>query len=306
MPGVDPHVLMATPFDSVDRIKTNFQTLEHHFRDKTDRRAIFLSAYLRITMEIEKNLGTGRFHDDQWMEQYILAFANYYRQYLWNFENNEWIPKPWQIAFEAGKLGDYPPSYSKQPEDGRPFKELLPTVSWRRPLVVQELILGIHAHINYDLPMTLNKVGFDPDNEAHQHDHNEINLIIAEAVDAIQNFIISHYSPVLSIVDNALGNLDEMITCWTFAKAREHAWNYAVILHKSSSAHPEILNQMDDNAAVLARMILNPFGLSWILDMMRWVEDFKMKPKGQDKVIKWTSVIEGLPALDLKAWRTKK
>jgi hypothetical protein len=216
------------------------------------------------------------------------------------------IPKAWQIAFEAAKLGDYPPSFSKQPEDDRPFKELLPTVTWRRPLVVQELILGIHAHINYDLPLTLNQLGFDPRSEAHQHDHNEINMIIAEAVDAIQNFIISHYSPVFSVIDTALGNLDEIITCWTFSKAREHAWNYAVILNSNPSAHREILNQMDDNAAVLARMILNPFGLSWILDMIRWVEDFKMKPKGQDQIIKWTNIVEEVATLDLQAWRTKK
>jgi hypothetical protein len=257
-------------------------------------------------MEIEKNLGTGRFRDDQWMEKYVLTFADFYRQYLWGFENNEGIPKAWQIAFEAAKLGDYPPSFSKQPEDDRPFKELLPTVTWRRPLVVQELILGIHAHINYDLPLTLNQLGFDPRSEAHQHDHNEINMIIAEAVDAIQNFIISHYSPVFSVIDTALGNLDEIITCWTFSKAREHAWNYAVILNSNPSAHREILNQMDDNAAVLARMILNPFGLSWILDMIRWVEDFKMKPKGQDQIIKWTNIVEEVATLDLQAWRTKK
>src|SRR5712672_100448 len=92
-----------------------------------DQRRYFHATYQRTTIAVADEIKRGGFDDPEWVERWDVAFAGLYLDALEIALAGQRPTRPWDIAFSA-------------PAD-------LPAL--------RHVLLGMNAHINYDLPQAL-------------------------------------------------------------------------------------------------------------------------------------------------------
>ncbi|MFC4408185.1 DUF5995 family protein [Haloarchaeobius iranensis] len=206
-PSPDPSLveLVETPFESVGDAEQRLGRLESRLRQRDDRRAVFLTIYVRMTGRVREGIEEGRFADPEWMRRYLVTFADYYRRAFLAFERGDVtaVPDPWRVAFGAAVNDE--------------------------TLIMQDAFLGVNAHINYDLALSLEAVGIDPDRHRKYDDHRAIDAILAGVVDAQQRALAGLYAPGVDDVDELFGRLDESLTLRSMTEGREQAWRVAAV-----------------------------------------------------------------------------
>jgi hypothetical protein len=203
-PGILP--LIADPFESVADAHDRLTTLESTFRERGDRRGAFLCVYARVTEAVGVAIDDGAFADPEWVTDYLVTFADLYREALLAYETGDLValPDPWQVAFETAARGD--------------------------ALVVQDVVLGINAHVNYDLALALQRVGVGPDRRARYADHCAVNAVLRSLVDEVQDRIAEFYAPGVTDLDESFGRFDEALSMFSLREGRDSAWRSAVAL----------------------------------------------------------------------------
>lgn len=201
----DRAALLADPFESMADVRDRLGELETLLVEQSDRRAVFLTVYTEMTAETMREIDSGAFTDPAWMKRYLVRFAEYYRRAFRAYDRGSFatVPDPWIVAFGTALRGD--------------------------ALVMQDALLGINAHINYDLALTLSDIGLDPDRPAKRADHDRINAILRRLVDVQQELLSERYAPGLSGVGDLLGELDAFTAATGLRTAREKAWRVAVV-----------------------------------------------------------------------------
>ena len=130
-------------------------------REPPDARRFFHSTYLRTTRAIAAELDAGGFEDGQWVERWAVAFAELYLSALEEGLAGLPVPAPWAAAFGADPA--LPP--------------------------MRHVLLGINAHINYDLPHALLDVITDAEfaDPAYllrrEAEHRHIDEVLSTVVD---------------------------------------------------------------------------------------------------------------------------
>jgi hypothetical protein len=254
MSAADGALPVTAAYTSLGEAFDGLTAVEQALRARHDRRAIFVTAYLVITDAIRRRVATGWFVDNQWVAQYTICFADLYRQALLAYQNGDEsaLPKAWRLSCDTSAHG--------------------------RGLLIQDLVLGINAHINYDLALALHKVGIDTKRNERYVDHTAVNQVLQTAIDQLQDQVCDIYAPILRVLDFAGGRLDETLSHFSVAKAREAAWLSAVALANARDDHERqgLRAGLNDRAGVLARLILSPNPLHpWLIEALRHVERFK-------------------------------
>ena len=238
------------PYESLQDVIEGLRQIESALRGASDRRAIFATAYLNMTEEIAARVGDSRFQDPAWVARYALAFANLYRRALLSYESGDLpaVPKAWRASFEASQQ--------------------------RRVLLLQDLLLGINAHINRDLAFALDEAGIDPERDKRRADHTAVNDAVRQATDPVQDAITSRYAPALRLLERALGPLDEEITNFSIDKARFTAWISAVALAnaRDQAEREDASAAIEDRASVMAKLIMHPRLPARVVNSMHRIE----------------------------------
>lgn len=198
--------LVSAPFASVVDVDERLARTESYLRERGDRRAVFLTVYSRMTATVRDAIDDGAFIDSEWAASYLIAFAERYRRALVAFERRafESLPRPWLTAFAAAARGE--------------------------TLLAQDALLGINAHITYDLTYTLGDVGIDPDRGAKRADHDRINAILARLVQTAQDALVEAYAAIgIASIDRLLDPLDDRLALLGLKGVREFAWRNAVL-----------------------------------------------------------------------------
>lgn len=198
------------------------------------RRAIFLSLYMSVTDAIGQRVREGGFQDPVWVERYGVAFANLYLRAVDSYASGTWTPKAWRRAFDCADN--------------------------RSALVLQDLLLGVNAHINHDLALALIEAGIDDRRDERYADHTSVNAVLESLTNQAQQQIAEAYAPGLANFDALGGDVDEMVAAFSIARAREHAWAVALSLANARNPFERklIMRGLDVQADVLARLILIP------------------------------------------------
>jgi hypothetical protein len=199
---------MTSPIDVHGRM----QILADRWEAKDDKRCIFLGCYTLMTGNMLAALDRDEFHDSPWVRQLLTHFAKYYFDALDAFERNDAAtPAVWRVAHEAAAT--------------------------HRTMTLQHLFLGVNAHINFDLALTVvdmleNEWQHMPPEQRRKRyeDYCMVNEIIARTIDEVQDQVIRRHSPALGLVDALLGRLDERVIVHQIAKWREQVWEFAVSL----------------------------------------------------------------------------
>jgi hypothetical protein len=191
---------------SATPIIDQMQVLIQSWDDSGDDKALFLQCYQMMTGNVLSAIERDEFYDSAWVNQLLHLFADYYFHALRAYEQNSLTtPSVWQLAHQA--TSD-------------------PKVS-----ALQKILLGINAHINYDLVLTLDDLlrsEWRDISEAQRtqryQDHCHINEIIGQTIDEVQDQILEPAMPFMVKVDQLLGPIDEFIISHLITHWREIVW----------------------------------------------------------------------------------
>src|SRR5690554_1596663 len=183
-----------------------------------DSRLIFLNCYYLMSSNMVQAINNNEFHDTVWVNKLLCRFADYYFENLACYDCGEAPSKIWEYTHKLtceNKLSH-----------------------------IQALILGVNAHINYDLVLALHDVLRPEWDELSEEtkkirylDHSQVNRVIANTIDQVQDEVLEPLDPKLKWVDALLGRLDEYLISRLVTNWREDVWRNTQELMKFKEGH---------------------------------------------------------------------
>ena len=177
----------------------------------------FLETYRRTTVAVSEAIDCGVFEDGPWVEAWDVAFADLYFDALdANLAGLRRVPRPWRLAFDAS--GELP--------------------------ALRHVLLGINAHINYDLPQALLAVISDEEFDdpavlnRRRRDHERIDAVLSGRITAENDELAAQ--SVVSMLDRVLQPVNRWASKRFLREAREKVWHNTVALQHARLAGPEM------------------------------------------------------------------
>jgi hypothetical protein len=208
--------------------------------DDGDPARFFLGTYLRTTRAVAGAIEAGAFEDPEWVARWDVDFAGLYLDALEAYrEDPQRVAEPWRLAF--GARPDLPPE--------------------------AHVLLGMNAHINFDLPQSLVHVippeDFAvPDRLALRHrDHERIDGILADRV-AEEDLALELAGGRRTVLDRVLAPANRTASRLFLRESRRKVWANAHALHAARldgpAAFAERLAQLEAASAARVRDLLRP------------------------------------------------
>ncbi|MEO7035107.1 MAG: DUF5995 family protein [Polyangiaceae bacterium] len=202
-------------------------------RDRGSPLAFFPAVYHATTARVRAGIQSGTFADGARMDRLATTFANRYLAAL-DALGGAGPARAWQVAFDAA---------------ARPHT-----------MILQHVLLGMNAHINFDLPLAVIAAAGGGNIADLKGDFDAINGILAALLDPVQA-VLDRFSPLLKILDQVGGRVDGKLVTFSIDTARDEAWHEAMRLAGES---PDQRNRstlsLDRGVAVLGQGIIGPDG----------------------------------------------
>jgi hypothetical protein len=219
---------------NIDQVIERLEVVIAEFRERRSPLAFFPALYRGVTLRVRAGIQAGTFSDGARMDRLDTAFANRYLAAVENFLAGQPPSRAWRAAFDV---------------EAR-----------RGTLILQHLLLGMNAHINYDLPVAIQSVAPPATLAELQGDFLAINEILGALLDRTQA-VIGAFSPLLDLLDRVGGRTDERIATFSIANARDEAWHEATRLAVESGAvRDRSILSLDRRVALLGQCIIVPGG----------------------------------------------
>jgi hypothetical protein len=202
--------------------------------NRCDHKAVFALTYLRTTEEFVRTVGADPhfFSDTPWVNWEDRVFAQLYFNPADAWRNHGPVPGAWRVAFEATESADV--------------------------TGVGDLLLGMNAHIQRDLPFALAHVGLvRPDGQSRKADHDKVNQFLDRVATRLQQELASRYDQ-LFVATAGAGPVDEPAALQGVRTWREIAWRNAqrLVNARSDDERAHVARSIDDYAESQARSIL--------------------------------------------------
>jgi len=204
-----------------------------------DKRRYFHATYQRTTIAVAEEIKRGGFADSGWVEEWDVAFAGLYLDALEAELAGRAPSRPWAIAF--GAPASLPP--------------------------LRHVLLGMNAHINYDLPQAIVAVISDAqfDDQAliarRAADHQAIDGVLAARV-AAEAEELGRLSGPVPLLDRVLAPLSRLGTRRFLREARQKVWANATALSRARRQGPDaygrVLAQLEELSAAKVRALQAP------------------------------------------------
>jgi len=218
---------------SIDALIARMQELSRPLAAAGDRRRFFHDTYLRTTLAVKDELARGGFVDPDWTQAWDVRFAELYLDAFEQWNRNERPSRPWVICFEAA------------PERLPPLRHVL---------------LGLNAHINYDLPQAVLAVISDEEFDDPQvvarrsADHRHIDEILVRRVPEEDRELAKDELPGdRDWIDRLLTPLNRAGTRQFLKEARRKVWANARTLSAArragDGAYARRLAELEDLSA---------------------------------------------------------
>lgn len=200
-----------------------------------DHDAVFSLVYLRTTEEYREAAATPGFFDDAaFVNHEDAVFAEFYFRAVdaWNKGRIEEVPPAWRIALHAS--------------DERSVKGM------------GDILLGMNAHINRDLPFVLNAIGMTAeDGTSRKADHDRVNEVLNEVATYVLFEAAERYDPTIDDGDVPGTTIDQQALMAMVQGWREAAWRKAEMLRDAGSEAEllDVAQMIEDEAALEALTI---------------------------------------------------
>lgn len=197
--------------------------------------AVFALAYLRTTQTyLQYTQTTGFFADPAFVNHEDAAFAQmYFSAYDdWAAGRVDLVSPAWRVALQAADS-------SQVAGEG-------------------DLLLGMNAHVNRDLPFVLAGIGLTtPAGVSRKPDHDQINIMLNHVVQPLIDEETARFDPQMAVMPTPYGvgytGLMQTLLAW-----RETAWREAeqLVSAPDATARNVVAQQIEDYAAANARTLV--------------------------------------------------
>jgi hypothetical protein len=199
-----------------------------------DHRAVFATTYLLLTEQVRDTMRRDPhyFRDPRWLIIEDTVFANFYFRSIGAYERGQPVPGAWKVAFDNARTGD--------------------------DNAGQDMLLGINAHVQRDMPFVVATVGLRTRKGASRKpDHDVVNAILSDAYERIVSTIGRRYDALVTITNASWNPIDdvaglEMVKGW-----REGVWRNAerLLAAKTASERRQVTDSIETNATTWANLI---------------------------------------------------
>lgn len=224
---------------TIDEVLVELDRIILWARNERSRLGFFATLYRNVTIKVKEGIAAGMFEDGARMERLDVTFANRYLTALADFSLGQPVSRCWLGAFR-----------------------LAPT--WK-PIILQHLLLGMNAHINFDLGIAAQTVAPGAELPSLEHDFNVINGILGGMIVKVRSNVeeVSPWIRFLGAIDPS--SQDAMIK-FSLDKARASAWLVANIVNSTPPNQlARKLGILDDGVAKLGSLIGTP--KEWLLSL---------------------------------------
>lgn len=217
--------------DTTEALIARMVELEARFQEAGDRRHYFLSVYRRTTEAIDGTIATGGFEDPPAFGRWTLVFARYYVDAITKATSGREPSEPWAACFKACRM-----------------PRLLP---------LRHVLLGMNAHINFDLPQSMcdmiSDAEFDDPAVVGRwvREVERSNELLASRVEEEGDFLAG-LQPKRRF-DRVLRPIENWSTQRFLQEARRKAWANAFALSLARRQGPEAFQARRRELEVLSR-----------------------------------------------------
>jgi Family of unknown function (DUF5995) len=208
---------------SMDALIERMEALLGPLEETGDARRFFHATYLRTTRAVRDALRAGLFSDPAWVERWDVAFADLYLDALAADNGAGAVSRPWAVAFRAAREQPSAPA-------------------------LRHVLLGMNAHINYDLPQALLAVispgeFADPAIIARRRaDHQRIDEVLSRRVGA-EDEALARIGAPRSLADALLAPANQAASRRFLRESRAKVWHNAVALNAARARGPGAYDQ---------------------------------------------------------------
>lgn len=203
-----------------------------------DHRGAFLRVYATMTGSVRERMGQGFFLDPPWIERVALRFGWWYFDALDRYDRGTGPPPAWAYAFD--------------------------TATRRRGFLLQDILLGMNAHINNDLPLVVAGILRDegeapPSVKANRRrfDHDQINRVLHLVIPAVEEEVARHYGRLVRPLSRIMGDLDRSLSTFGLKTWRDNVWRNATCLlaANTDAERQQVIRFIEEDALHVAQAI---------------------------------------------------
>jgi Family of unknown function (DUF5995) len=201
-----------------------------------DFKAVFATTYLELTKVRREAVGEdpGFFRFPRFFFREDALFANVYFRTVraWERGELEKVPPAWEIAFETAEGGEV--------------------------LGAQDMLLGINAHVQNDMPFVLAQLGLrDRHGNSRKPDHDKANENLNRGYAPVVTAVGERYDPNMSLTNPGL-YADELAGLELVRQWRENVWRNAerLVNAETDEERAEVAASIQEYAAQWAEGIV--------------------------------------------------
>lgn len=220
----------------VDSVIAEMQTREAPLDAACNHNEVFALTYLRTTEQYRTSaLTPGFFSDPAFINHQDALFAKYYFDAWDNYRagNTAAVPQAWRLAFQAADQ--------------------------KKVMGIGNLLLGMSAHVNRDLPYVLATIGLvKPDGTSRKPDHDKVNEFLNLVIEPLIEEVSSRFDPTVGYTEFQGTTLDDAAFLQILVAWREQAWRNAELLVSAPTpaARALVEAQIETAAAAEANLII--------------------------------------------------
>lgn len=244
-------ILAGVPLEpkNINEALTALETVAERLRQDGDARAAFPDIYSIITRKVAEQVQRkdGIFKEPQWISRLAGRFCERYLETLrWSLEQRPQDCDAWSAAYACSPLA--------------------------RSIPLQHVILGLSAHINFDLAFgiyeTIREFGHEACPEMlarYKHDHDQVNALLLASVPEAFERLSRRYSCVVSSLLYAHAfKPSRWLTMQVLSHWRAQVWeNVTALLATGSVAKQDMLIAgMERRSGIYGRLFKLPSDLA--------------------------------------------
>jgi hypothetical protein len=247
----------GTEVANIDQLIDLMQKHRDRFEKVGDHRGAFLRVYASMTSGVRDKLTQRFFLDPEWIERVAIRFAWWYFDALDRYERGEDPPPAWHFAFETARK--------------------------RSAFILQDIFLGMNAHINNDLPRVVAQILRDeqesftfPRSIKRRFDHDQINRVLQMVIPSVEAEIAQSGGRLIRPLARIMGSLDQGLAGYGLKTYRDNVWrNSQFLLTAETNTEIErVLHFIEMDALGVAKQIVHLPVLRWFRPlaplMRRW------------------------------------
>jgi len=234
---------MKNPPRTIDDVLAQLDLIIAESLEKNDRACLFAYLYRHTTAQIKRAIEQKAFEDNGRMERFDIHFASKYLEAYTSYKEKIACAGAWKMAFDAGNS---------------------------QLTILQHLMLGMNAHINYDLGISAAEFSEGKPIQDLKNDFMKVNQVLKSLTDEFQARL-GRVSKLMFLLDWIGKRNDEVLINFSMVKAREQAWNFALNLSsQDENGRIAVKERTDRFISGLGNIIKAPPGklLSFVLKII--------------------------------------